>query len=740
MLRKNESVLLFIAMLLAVGGFLLAMQDPRTLGFFSIFLAGDSVSRSFSNSNPAAGSTLTIYLNVDVGTAGYYALEDHLPSGWTVVPGSTGMYTDQAGVVKWLVYTDPVDTTLSYQTVVPAGSSGSYTFTGTYIFEGGSTTNIGGASAINVGGTDSSPPVISGVSATVSDAGTGATVSWSTSEDSNAKVEYGLSIAYGQQVSSSAIGSSPHTLSLGSSLQLGKTYYYKVTSADSSGNSATSSGYTFTTPSQCPEGGISGTACVCGSTTKSTGSCCSDSWESETSCGSGSSTDDGSGSGTGSNAGSSAGGAGGSLTCYGSDRDGDGVCDCPGSIDKNESEKATITVLQEVSESSRLKKNLPYYRYLIHGTTGTTTVYYTPGICDCNPSLRFVGKCRSGMVCRGGSCVVEGAGSPGGDLITGLGGDAGAVKSSIFSKSFETAATPEGIRVLLAEAGYGEAEIRYAGAVAGRLKFLRKIEVFKIIDLNGTESYSSLVTISGKNVGGTNLTGIVVLEKVSKSIAQNISEIYSDFTFNTYVNDPIIEFPLGDMNAGGESSVSYSVRRDITKTYPDFIAPVALSLVETVSPVCKCGDNNPCTADGCNPDGSCTHRDMQDGTKCGESGSCARGACAENAAGFGSAGLFAIGLAILMLVLLVIGIVVRHGKRDVEEDVPNEGAVAQQARGRDSGKQRAAGSGTAAEETPEDGEEGEGAQAKSAAKKPATKAAWQTKGKSGGAEIIEEDA
>ncbi|MFH1224328.1 MAG: fibronectin type III domain-containing protein [Candidatus Diapherotrites archaeon] len=736
-LRKNEAALLFISMLLAAAGLMLALQDSRTLGFFSIFLTGDSVTRSFSSTNLVAGSTLTVYLNVDIGTAGYYALEDHLPSGWTVVPGSTNMYTDQAGVVKWLVYQNPVDTTLSYQTVVPAGASGDYSFSGTCLFEGSGETTILGQSSVNVGGMDSTPPVISNVSAVVSDSGTGATVSWSTDEDSNSKADYGLSTAYGQQVSSPVMVPA-HSLPIGS-LQPGtadKAYHYKVTSADASGNSATSPDYTFTIPALCADGPISGT-CICGGSTKSSGYCCSGFWQANdcTSppepcaegeitggtcvcgqitagngyCCSGAWQDGACGGENG--GGGGGGGGGGSSIYYAADKDRDGVGDCPGSIDKNQAEKSTATVQQEIAESVKLKRNLPYFKYLTRGKV--TTVYYTAGIdCDCNPMQRFIGICRNNTACRGGKCVVAEAGSPGGDLIEGLGGDAD--KTSIFSKSFETVAAAEGIRAVLGEAGYGSAEIRYAEAVAGRLKFTRKIEVFKIAGIDGNVSHSSLITISAKNEVGTNLTNIVVLEKAPKSIAQNISEIYSDFAFNTYVNDPVIEFPLGDMNAGGESAVSYSVRRDITGTYSDFMAPVALSLDETEPPACECNDNNPCTTDGCNADGSCTHPDVRDGIKCGEGGSCMKGACTKEEGGFGSAGLLAIGLAILMLVLLVGGIVLRHGKGGAETEIPKAAPVRTPSV-RDAEKQ-------------------------AHAKKAGENDPWKTKANPGGAEIIEEDA
>jgi hypothetical protein len=80
--------------------------------------------------------------------------------------------------------------------------------------------------------------VISAVAATATAAGV-ATVSWSTNEASTSRVDYGSTAAsLGQNVSDAARVSA-HSMQI-SGLTPGATYFYRVTSADAAGNSATS--------------------------------------------------------------------------------------------------------------------------------------------------------------------------------------------------------------------------------------------------------------------------------------------------------------------------------------------------------------------------------------------------------------------------------------------------------------------------------------------------------------------
>ncbi len=103
---------------------------------------------------------------------------------------------------------------------------------------------------------DGTPPAISAVSATPGGDGVSATVSWTTDEPANSRVDYGTSAgSLGSSATDGAFVSS-HALAL-AGLMAGTTYYYRVTSADVSGNGASSpvapATLTFVTPAApCP--------------------------------------------------------------------------------------------------------------------------------------------------------------------------------------------------------------------------------------------------------------------------------------------------------------------------------------------------------------------------------------------------------------------------------------------------------------------------------------------------------
>ncbi len=86
---------------------------------------------------------------------------------------------------------------------------------------------------------DATPPVISSVAASPGGNGTTATVTWNTDEPASSRVDYGISPGDLSLNSSSATLVSSHSLGL-ASLMPSTTYYYRVTSVDFSGNSATS--------------------------------------------------------------------------------------------------------------------------------------------------------------------------------------------------------------------------------------------------------------------------------------------------------------------------------------------------------------------------------------------------------------------------------------------------------------------------------------------------------------------
>jgi hypothetical protein len=91
--------------------------------------------------------------------------------------------------------------------------------------------------------TDTTPPVISSVSVG-SVTSSGAIITWSTNENSNSSVQYGLTTVYGSTANSG--GTTSHSATL-SGLSANTVYNFRVSATDTSGNTAVSVNQTFTT-------------------------------------------------------------------------------------------------------------------------------------------------------------------------------------------------------------------------------------------------------------------------------------------------------------------------------------------------------------------------------------------------------------------------------------------------------------------------------------------------------------
>lgn len=94
---------------------------------------------------------------------------------------------------------------------------------------------------------DTTAPAISSISSgTPGQAGT--TITWTTDENANSQVVYGLTSSYGSQTTLDTNMGTAHGVSI-TGLAASTAYHFAVVSADSSGNTATSSDQTFTTAS-----------------------------------------------------------------------------------------------------------------------------------------------------------------------------------------------------------------------------------------------------------------------------------------------------------------------------------------------------------------------------------------------------------------------------------------------------------------------------------------------------------
>jgi hypothetical protein len=100
--------------------------------------------------------------------------------------------------------------------------------------------------SISGGTTDTTPPVISGVTSRDVNQN-GATVSWTTNEPSTSQVDFGSTSSYGSSTALNTNLDIAHTQVV-AGLAANTTYHYRVRSTDAAGNSAASGDLTFATP------------------------------------------------------------------------------------------------------------------------------------------------------------------------------------------------------------------------------------------------------------------------------------------------------------------------------------------------------------------------------------------------------------------------------------------------------------------------------------------------------------
>ena len=90
-----------------------------------------NVCRDLPSGTQAPGSVITVSLDATVGSATYYAIDEEVPSGWTITGASDGGdYTADPGHVKWVVTSGTADKTYSYTVQIPGDASGTYAFSG----------------------------------------------------------------------------------------------------------------------------------------------------------------------------------------------------------------------------------------------------------------------------------------------------------------------------------------------------------------------------------------------------------------------------------------------------------------------------------------------------------------------------------------------------------------------------------------------------------------------------------
>jgi hypothetical protein len=105
---------------------------------------------------------------------------------------------------------------------------------------------------ISAAASDTTPPVISGVSSSAVTSSS-ATINWTTNEPSDSQVEYGLNSNYGNSTTLNATRVTSHSQVI-SGLAANTQYHFRVRSRDAAGNLAVSADSTFTTAPAPPAG------------------------------------------------------------------------------------------------------------------------------------------------------------------------------------------------------------------------------------------------------------------------------------------------------------------------------------------------------------------------------------------------------------------------------------------------------------------------------------------------------
>ncbi len=235
------------------GRYVMFTSDMNGSGRSDVFLAelpvtgggADTTPPSVSVTAPAAGSvvsgaavTVSATASDNVGVAGVQFKLDGANLG--------GEDTSAPYGISW-------NSTLA--------GNGSHTLTALARDAAGNrTTSL--AVTVTVSNADTTPPVISFISAT-STSGTTARIDWTTNEASDSQVEYGTTTAYGRSTTRNPSLVTSHSQPL-SGLLPATLYHYRVKSRDAAGNLAVAGDFTFTTrtdttatvsPTSVPPGG-----------------------------------------------------------------------------------------------------------------------------------------------------------------------------------------------------------------------------------------------------------------------------------------------------------------------------------------------------------------------------------------------------------------------------------------------------------------------------------------------------
>lgn len=221
----------------AVGNLFFApVHTSKEFGVFVIRKQGGSTTQ------PPPPQTDTTAPSVPANLSATPASSTGINLAWTAS-------TDAVGVTGYKIYRGGVQIatspTTSYSNTGLTPST-VYTYSvSAYDAAGNTSAQSANVSATTGATLDTTPPTLSSISASGITT-TGATVTWTTNENSDTQVDYGITTSYGQSTTLNTTLLTAHSAIL-SGLSPQTTYNYRVRSKDAAGNSSVSSNNTFIT-------------------------------------------------------------------------------------------------------------------------------------------------------------------------------------------------------------------------------------------------------------------------------------------------------------------------------------------------------------------------------------------------------------------------------------------------------------------------------------------------------------
>ncbi len=199
-----------------VAGLDFELTIPASLSYVSTTTgaAATTAGKSANGSNPSSGIVKVLVFGLNqtpIGSGAVAIVRLNIAAGTPAGPLTVGLQN--------LTATDP-----DANRVTASGSGGSVTVTAP---------------------SDSTPPVLSAIASSAITQ-TSATITWTTNENADSQVQYGLSTSYGSSTARNASLVTSHSQSI-SGLTANTLYHYRVLSRDAAGNFASSSDYTFRT-------------------------------------------------------------------------------------------------------------------------------------------------------------------------------------------------------------------------------------------------------------------------------------------------------------------------------------------------------------------------------------------------------------------------------------------------------------------------------------------------------------